>query len=156
MFLHQIFYQGLKARIASWPTLVLGKKRLLFLLWFLFKIFFDRCESHDELLHSPQYCLCHCYSISVLISPQPTCSISCCPCWTSTRSLWGTISTACRFWPTANRTETSTSCSNSTSPTPPARAACWRRSSPTPCSRCCSHLRHTLTNKKQRCHLCCV
>ena len=26
MFLHQIFYQGLKARIASWPTLVLGKK----------------------------------------------------------------------------------------------------------------------------------
>ncbi|KTF74283.1 hypothetical protein cypCar_00012542 [Cyprinus carpio] len=24
MFLHQIFYQGLKARIASWPTLVLG------------------------------------------------------------------------------------------------------------------------------------
>ena len=25
MFLHQIFYQGLKARIASWPTLVLGK-----------------------------------------------------------------------------------------------------------------------------------
>lgn len=26
MFLHQIFYQGLKARIASWPTLVLGKR----------------------------------------------------------------------------------------------------------------------------------
>uniref|UniRef100_A0A4W3K0C0 Ras protein specific guanine nucleotide releasing factor 1 n=1 Tax=Callorhinchus milii TaxID=7868 RepID=A0A4W3K0C0_CALMI len=25
MFLHQIFYQGLKARVASWPTLVLGK-----------------------------------------------------------------------------------------------------------------------------------
>jgi Ras-specific guanine nucleotide-releasing factor 1 len=25
MFLHQIFYQGLKARIASWPTLVLGR-----------------------------------------------------------------------------------------------------------------------------------
>lgn len=25
MFLHQIFYQGLKARIASWPTLVLGE-----------------------------------------------------------------------------------------------------------------------------------
>lgn len=28
MFLHQIFYQGLKARIASWPTLVLGKRPL--------------------------------------------------------------------------------------------------------------------------------
>uniref|UniRef100_A0A4W3KEK8 Ras protein specific guanine nucleotide releasing factor 1 n=1 Tax=Callorhinchus milii TaxID=7868 RepID=A0A4W3KEK8_CALMI len=27
MFLHQIFYQGLKARVASWPTLVLGKVR---------------------------------------------------------------------------------------------------------------------------------
>lgn len=27
MFLHQIFYQGLKARIASWPTLVLGKRQ---------------------------------------------------------------------------------------------------------------------------------
>lgn len=26
MFLHQIFYQGLKARIASWPTLMLGKE----------------------------------------------------------------------------------------------------------------------------------
>lgn len=25
MFLHQIFYQGLKARISSWPTLVLGE-----------------------------------------------------------------------------------------------------------------------------------
>lgn len=30
MFLHQIFYQGLKARIASWPTLVLGKTALSF------------------------------------------------------------------------------------------------------------------------------
>lgn len=29
MFLHQIFYQGLKARIASWPTLVLGKQESL-------------------------------------------------------------------------------------------------------------------------------
>lgn len=28
MFLHQIFYQGLKARIASWPTLVLGKSHV--------------------------------------------------------------------------------------------------------------------------------
>lgn len=27
MFLHQIFYQGLKARIASWPTLVLGERQ---------------------------------------------------------------------------------------------------------------------------------
>jgi len=25
MFLHEIFHQGLKARIANWPTLVLGK-----------------------------------------------------------------------------------------------------------------------------------
>lgn len=25
MFLHQIFYQGLKARVSSWPTLVLGE-----------------------------------------------------------------------------------------------------------------------------------
>lgn len=24
MFLHEIFHQGLKARIANWPTLVLG------------------------------------------------------------------------------------------------------------------------------------
>lgn len=32
MFLHQIFYQGLKARIASWPTLVLGKNHLFFCL----------------------------------------------------------------------------------------------------------------------------
>lgn len=30
MFLHQIFYQGLKARIASWPTLVLGKNCVIF------------------------------------------------------------------------------------------------------------------------------
>lgn len=30
MFLHQIFYQGLKARIASWPTLVLGKNFLFY------------------------------------------------------------------------------------------------------------------------------
>ncbi|XP_010085229.1 PREDICTED: ras-specific guanine nucleotide-releasing factor 1-like, partial [Pterocles gutturalis] len=29
MFLHQIFYQGLKARISSWPTLVLGEWVLL-------------------------------------------------------------------------------------------------------------------------------
>lgn len=28
MFLHQIFYQGLKARISSWPTLVLGECHL--------------------------------------------------------------------------------------------------------------------------------
>ena len=28
MFLHEIFHQGLKARIANWPTLVLGKLRL--------------------------------------------------------------------------------------------------------------------------------
>lgn len=27
MFLHQIFYQGLKARISSWPTLVLGESQ---------------------------------------------------------------------------------------------------------------------------------
>lgn len=37
MFLHQIFYQGLKARISSWPTLVLGEcllppRRVSFLL----------------------------------------------------------------------------------------------------------------------------
>lgn len=25
MFLHEIFHQGLKARLANWPTLVLGK-----------------------------------------------------------------------------------------------------------------------------------
>lgn len=25
MFLHEIFHQGLKARIANWPTLILGK-----------------------------------------------------------------------------------------------------------------------------------
>lgn len=25
MFLHEIFHQGLKARIANWPTLVLGE-----------------------------------------------------------------------------------------------------------------------------------
>lgn len=36
MFLHQIFYQGLKARIASWPTLVLGKKQLLLIFMTVF------------------------------------------------------------------------------------------------------------------------
>lgn len=29
MFLHEIFHQGLKARIANWPTLVLGKLLLV-------------------------------------------------------------------------------------------------------------------------------
>ncbi|NXY69920.1 RGRF2 factor, partial [Glareola pratincola] len=33
MFLHEIFHQGLKARIANWPTLILGK-----LLYFLYQI----------------------------------------------------------------------------------------------------------------------
>uniref|UniRef100_A0A8C0UBB2 Uncharacterized protein n=1 Tax=Cyanistes caeruleus TaxID=156563 RepID=A0A8C0UBB2_CYACU len=35
MFLHQIFYQGLKARISSWPTLVLGECCCLLLLLLL-------------------------------------------------------------------------------------------------------------------------
>lgn len=29
MFLHEIFHQGLKARLANWPTLVLGKSLFL-------------------------------------------------------------------------------------------------------------------------------
>lgn len=35
MFLHEIFHQGLKARIANWPTLILGKLLYFLLLYFL-------------------------------------------------------------------------------------------------------------------------
>lgn len=38
MFLHEIFHQGLKARIANWPTLILGKL-LYFLLLYFFAVF---------------------------------------------------------------------------------------------------------------------
>lgn len=44
MFLHQIFYQGLKARIASWPTLVLGKKHL----------FYFHCLFYKAVVKTPQ------------------------------------------------------------------------------------------------------
>jgi len=69
---------------------------------------------------------------------QRTCLTSFCPCWTFTRSLCGTTNTASRCWQTVSRTETSTSCWNNMSPTLPVRGACWKRSSPIPCSRCCT------------------
>ncbi len=42
MFLHEIFHQGLKARIANWPTLVLGK------------LLFNRTQNTNTLcVHAP-------------------------------------------------------------------------------------------------------
>lgn len=99
-----------------------GSKRITFT---LFKRLCCECEFH------PVICFCS----SCLSHSQLTCSTSCCRCWTFTRSLFVTISTVYRCWLTVNRTETLTSCSNSTSPTLPVRAACWRRSSLTPCLR---------------------
>ena len=148
MFLHQIFYQGLKARIASWPTLVLGKKHLLYLLRFLFMIFFFFFWTVVYLTmnySTPLSTACVIVTVSLYWSlNQPTCSISCCPCWTSTRSLWGTTSTACRSWLTASRTATLTSCWSSMRPSPTVRRGLWRPSSPTPCSRL-AHLSHWYT-----------
>uniref|UniRef100_A0AAQ5XBM6 Ras protein specific guanine nucleotide releasing factor 1 n=1 Tax=Amphiprion ocellaris TaxID=80972 RepID=A0AAQ5XBM6_AMPOC len=48
MFLHQIFYQGLKARIASWPTLVLAD---------LFDILLPMLNIYQEFVRNHQYSL---------------------------------------------------------------------------------------------------
>lgn len=117
MFLHQIFYQGLKARIASWPTLVLGEctasavgnqqQRTFCRLHNLQASFSKRCQIYEAL-----------FTLTLIFLPvlQPTYLTSCCPCSTSTRSLCVITSTVCRSWPTASRTETSTSCLNSMKP----------------------------------------
>ncbi|XP_050823288.1 ras-specific guanine nucleotide-releasing factor 1 [Gopherus flavomarginatus] len=48
MFLHQIFYQGLKARISSWPTLVLAD---------LFDILLPMLNIYQEFVRNHQYSL---------------------------------------------------------------------------------------------------
>uniref|UniRef100_A0A8C5PSJ2 Ras protein specific guanine nucleotide releasing factor 1 n=1 Tax=Leptobrachium leishanense TaxID=445787 RepID=A0A8C5PSJ2_9ANUR len=48
MFLHQIFYQGLKARISSWPTLVLSD---------LFDILLPMLNIYQEFVRNHQYSL---------------------------------------------------------------------------------------------------
>ncbi|XP_042199040.1 ras-specific guanine nucleotide-releasing factor 1 isoform X2 [Callorhinchus milii] len=48
MFLHQIFYQGLKARVASWPTLVLAD---------LFDILLPMLNIYQEFVRNHQYSL---------------------------------------------------------------------------------------------------
>ena len=126
MFLHQIFYQGLKARIASWPTLVLGK----------YPLFCYLCSSVVTFLNYSTLT-----SVLCSLGVQPTSLTSCCPCWTSTKSLWGTTSIAYRSWLTANRIGTLTSCWSSMRPSLTVRKGLWRPSSPTPCSRL-THLSH--------------
>uniref|UniRef100_A0A4W3K0B6 Ras protein specific guanine nucleotide releasing factor 1 n=1 Tax=Callorhinchus milii TaxID=7868 RepID=A0A4W3K0B6_CALMI len=56
MFLHQIFYQGLKARVASWPTLVLGKPLCDRLLHFLL-LLRAACLDCVSLAQIPRYIL---------------------------------------------------------------------------------------------------
>ncbi len=136
MFLHQIFYQGLKARIASWPTLVLGEctarafgnqqQRTFCRLFKLQASFLKKVPQ----IWGP-------VTLTLIFLPvlQPTYLTFCCPCWTSTRSLYAITSTVCRSWPTASRTGTLTSCLNSMKLSQTVRSAHWRRSSRTPCSR---------------------
>uniref|UniRef100_A0A8C8JL58 Ras protein specific guanine nucleotide releasing factor 1 n=1 Tax=Oncorhynchus tshawytscha TaxID=74940 RepID=A0A8C8JL58_ONCTS len=74
MFLHQIFYQGLKARIASWPTLVLAD---------LFDILLPMLNIYQEFVRNHQYSLqilAHCKQNrdfdNVCDSPAPIHSLS--------------------------------------------------------------------------------
>lgn len=131
MFLHQIFYQGLKARIASWPTLVLGECTA-------------RAVGNQQqrtfcspLKLQASVCIKGATDLTLIFLPvlQLTYLTSCCPCWTSTRSLCVITSTACRSWPTASRTATSTSCWNSMKPSLTVRNARLRHSSLIPCFR---------------------
>ncbi|KFU93525.1 Ras-specific guanine nucleotide-releasing factor 1, partial [Chaetura pelagica] len=60
MFLHQIFYQGLKARISSWPTLVLGDTPTsppLLLTADLFDILLPMLNIYQEFVRNHQYSL---------------------------------------------------------------------------------------------------
>ena len=66
---------------------------------------------------------------------QVTCLTCCCPCWASTRSTCATTTTACRCWPSTSRSTSSTLSSSAMKRNPPARAAPWRPSSPTLCTR---------------------
>lgn len=136
MFLHQIFYQGLKARIASWPTLVLGECTA--------RVVGNQQQRTFCRLHILQASFCKRFcrpetpvTLILIFLPvlQPTYLTSCCPCSTSTRSLCVITNTVCRSWPTASRTETSTSCLNSMKPSLTVKNARWRRSSHTQCSR---------------------
>uniref|UniRef100_U3EBA1 Ras-specific guanine nucleotide-releasing factor 1 isoform 3 n=1 Tax=Callithrix jacchus TaxID=9483 RepID=U3EBA1_CALJA len=56
MFLHQIFYQGLKARISSWPTLVLDQADLFDILLPMLNIYQEFVRNHQYSLQILAHC----------------------------------------------------------------------------------------------------
>lgn len=54
MFLHEIFHQGLKARLANWPTLVLGKLLQLYFASFTPKAILNLNGALNKIHFPPQ------------------------------------------------------------------------------------------------------
>jgi RhoGEF domain len=58
LFLHQIFYKGLQARMNSWPTLVLGKAVPISIFYFGFVGYLIIPFTSWQAISSTSYCPC--------------------------------------------------------------------------------------------------
>lgn len=79
----------------------------------------------------------HAFIHCVLRSLQQVTFSTCyCQCSVSTRSMYGTITTACKCWPSTNRNWNLTICSNDMKRSLPVKEELWKHFSPTLCIRC--------------------